>query len=180
MSVSRKQQHAFIQAFTLIEVLMTLLLAVILAAIAYPSYRSVMQNTRVTAVTNDFMSSLAYARAEALKRNQSVSICAAVDNRFLSCGQASDWLNGWIIFIDPNHTGKIATPADRLKIYSALTSGAIISTAIPYISYNRSGFLAAGAGAFTVTVAGCVGNSARLVTLGVTGRANLTSTACTF
>lgn len=172
-------KQLLLKGFTLIEVIMTIVLIGILAAIAYPSYRAVIQNIRVSAITNDFMATLSYARSEALKRDQSISICPAADSSLTSCGASTDWANGWIVFVDPDADGTIGSSSDRLKTHDALNAGSLISTSIPYITYNRSGFLSAGTGSFTLTAPGCSGNSAQLITLAVTGRAAITSTACT-
>ncbi|MFN7096480.1 MAG: GspH/FimT family pseudopilin [Gammaproteobacteria bacterium] len=177
MQMARK--YTVRTGYTLIEMLMTLVLIGILAAIAYPSYRAVMQNIRVDAITNDFMSSLSYARSEALKRDESISICAAADSSLTSCGNSTNWANGWIIFVDSDADGVIATSSDRLKTHNALDSGSLISSTLAAITYNRSGFLSAGIGSFTITVPGCSGNGAKLITLSATGRASITSTACT-
>jgi type IV fimbrial biogenesis protein FimT len=168
-----------LKGFTLIEVIMTIVLIGILAAIAYPSYRAITQNIRVSAVTNDFMATLSYARSEALKRDQSISVCAAADSTLTACGNSTDWANGWIVFLDSDSNGVIATSSDRLKTHDALDAGSLITTSVPYITYNRSGFLSAGTGSFTITVPGCSGNSAQLITMSATGRAAITSTACT-
>lgn len=179
MQMDRKYSAHKIKAFTLIEMLMAMVLIAILAAIAYPSYRGVMQNIRVSAISNDFMTTLSYARSEALKRNQPITICAAANSNFNSCGSNSNWANGWIVFVDTDNNGVIANNSDRLKTHDALTSGSLIISSLPNIIYNRSGFLGSNAGAFTITVPGCSGNSAKLITLSITGRASVTSTACT-
>jgi type IV fimbrial biogenesis protein FimT len=168
-----------IYGFSMVELLMTLLLIAILAAIAYPSYRSFMQNTRATAVTNEFMSALAYARSEALKRGLPVTVCPASDTNLTDCGNSGSWSNGWIVFVDPDADGAIGNSADRLKTHDQLQGGSVVTSTQARVTYNRSGFLTAGVGSFTVTAAGCSGNSARLITLSATGRANVTTTACT-
>ena len=167
------------KAFTLVEMIMTLVLIGILVAIALPSYRAVMQNMRVSSVSNDFMATLSYARSEALKRNQPVSICAATDSDFTRCGSNSNWANGWIVFVDSDSNGIIASSSDRLKTHDALSNGSLILSSLPYITYNHSGFLGSNAGSFTISTAGCSGSSAQLITLSIIGRASVTSAACT-
>lgn len=166
------------QGYSLVEVLMTLIIVGILVAIAYPSYRSFIQNTRVTTLTNDFMSSLAYARAEALKGDVAVTICPTADDNYYDCGPAANWPRGWIIFQDRNQNGHVANLKDRLKVYRSGVGDIQVMTTVPYITYNRAGFLSAGIGAFTLSLTDCVGNSARLVNLSPTGRATLTSALC--
>ncbi|MBY0544756.1 MAG: GspH/FimT family pseudopilin [Gammaproteobacteria bacterium] len=165
--------------FTFVEMLMTLALVAILIGIALPSYRSIMQNIRVSGITNDFVSTLSYARGEALKRDTPVAICAASNNTFSTCGSNANWANGWIVFVDANSDGVIASSTDILKTHDALVTGSLITTSLPYIIYNRSGFLGSNTGSLTITAGGCSGMSANLITLTITGRASVTSTACT-
>lgn len=165
--------------FTLIEMIITLVLITIFATIAIPSYRGIMQSMRVSALSNDFIAALAFARAEAVKRNNYVSICPAADSTFSTCGTSSSWANGWIVFVDVNNNGIIASSSNILKTHDALIAGSTIVTTLNYVEYNRSGFLGSTAGSLTLTVPGCTGNSAVLITLSITGWASVTQTACT-
>lgn len=165
--------------YTLIEVVMALLLIAILAAIAIPNYRGAMQTMRASELSNDFITALSFTRAEAIKRNTPVTICAAADSSFSSCGANTGWANGWIIFVDPNADGVIGSTGTILKTHDPLLTGSTIVTTMGFIVYNRSGFLGSSAGTLTLTVPGCTGNSAVLITLSLTGWASVTSTACT-
>jgi type IV fimbrial biogenesis protein FimT len=165
--------------FTLMELIVTIIILGILAVIAYPSYRTIMQNMRVSSITNDFMATLAFARAEALARGSSVSVCAAADTSDTSCGSSANWNNGWIVFLDPTASGTIGDPSDRLKTHDPLQSGGVINTNQAFITYSRNGFALAGMGNYTITTPSCSGNSAQLINISNTGRADVTSTACT-
>lgn len=79
------------KAFTLIELIITILIASILIMIATPSFVSLVKDARLTSQINDLVGSLVYARSEAIKRNATV-IVKAVD---------SSWANGWEV-IDAN------------------------------------------------------------------------------
>jgi type IV fimbrial biogenesis protein FimT len=161
------------------ELIITIVIFSILSAVAYPSYRSIMQNMRVSAMTNDFMAALAYARSEALTRGTSVSVCAASSSAGTSCGTSANWNNGWIVFVDADADGVIANASDRLQVHDALAAGSVVTTTQAFVTYNRSGFTSAGAGNFTLTAPSCSGNSARLINIANTGRADVSATACT-
>ncbi|MCZ6761931.1 MAG: prepilin-type N-terminal cleavage/methylation domain-containing protein, partial [Gammaproteobacteria bacterium] len=55
------------RGFTLLELMITLLIAGIILSIGVPSFRGVMQNQRMTTATNEMVMSLNLAKSEAIK-----------------------------------------------------------------------------------------------------------------
>lgn len=82
---ARHGQHGF----TLIELLVALGVFAILAAVALPSYRSLMMGQRVKNASFDTMSALARARSEAIMRNANVDVTP----------NGGNWLNGWTVAV---------------------------------------------------------------------------------
>ncbi|QEE24448.1 prepilin-type N-terminal cleavage/methylation domain-containing protein [Rhodanobacter glycinis] len=64
------------RGFTLVELMITLAVAVILTAIAVPSFRNLTLSNRLTTTANDIVGALNVARMEAVKRNASVQFCS--------------------------------------------------------------------------------------------------------
>ena len=84
--------------FTLIELMMVLIIAGILASVGLPYMRDSLLNSRVRTAASDAHLSLLMARSEAIKRNRNVNI-----NR-----TGADWANGWSVCVaepSPNLTG---------------------------------------------------------------------------
>jgi len=79
-----RRQHGF----TLIEALMTILVLGILLGLAAPSFVSFTANQRVKTVSFDVYASLVYARSEAIKRREAVSIEPV---------SGGDWATGWTV-----------------------------------------------------------------------------------
>jgi len=88
------------KGFTLIELFVTMLVALVLVGIGIPSFSSALKNTRLAKSTNDLITSLHRARSEALKRGRDVRICAVNG----SC-DSNTWENGWVVFVDENSDG---------------------------------------------------------------------------
>jgi len=78
------------QGITLIELMVTVSVLAVLAAVAAPSFTPLMERWRVRSAAEDLQASIYFARSEAIKRGGGITI-AAIDD---------DWSNGW----------KVATP----------------------------------------------------------------------
>ena len=84
--------------FTLVELLVTVAVIGIIAAVGAPRFDDVVASTRVTAQANDFISSLLYARTEAVKRGVRITLCKSSDGA--ACTTNGGWHQGWIAFTD--------------------------------------------------------------------------------
>src|ERR1700730_4240954 len=84
--------------FTLVEMAVVMTIVAILVGIAAPSFRSVTTTNRISGEINGLLGDMQYARSEALKEGQIVTICSSTDG--INCGTAP-WDQGWFIFSDP-------------------------------------------------------------------------------
>ena len=64
------------RGFTLVELLITLAVAVVLIMAAVPSFRQLTLSNRLTTTANDLVASINTARMEAIKRNASTQLCS--------------------------------------------------------------------------------------------------------
>jgi type IV fimbrial biogenesis protein FimT len=180
--------------FTVIELMITVALLAILLGIAAPSVRDLTLNARMTSLTNDLMTDLAIARAEAVKRGVRAAVCASSSGA--DCTNSA-WNQGWIVFVDPDGDGAVGAAADIIKAVAALdASSTITSTGHassgaggPMVMFRPSGVIAAG-GAGVVRFDLCdtrttanVGaaaaqNRGRRITVSGTGRAVANRITC--
>lgn len=93
-------------AFTLIELLIVIAIATILLNTAVPGFQAIMQNSRMSAILNEFNGMLALARNTAMTRGESVIICKS--SNLHTCTTSGGWEQGWFIFTDPDGNGQCA------------------------------------------------------------------------
>lgn len=156
--------------FTFMELMITIVIAAILATVALPSFVATIQNNRLTGQANEIMASLQYARSEALKRGLPVEMCASSDGA--TCDDAN-WNLGWIVLADLG--GNVN---EVLRVWPASErDGFVFSPTTGRIRYQPNGFANA---AFTLNLnlPGCAGDNARQITVAATGRAASERVAC--
>lgn len=83
-----------ISGFTLIELVVTIAVASILAVVAIPNFRTLLQNNRMTTHVNELLSDVNFARSEAIKRRSNVTICSSTTGTACTGG---NWRDGRII-----------------------------------------------------------------------------------
>lgn len=94
--------------FTLIELMVTLVVLGVVLGVAIPSFNDQIRNNKSVTLGSDFVSALSFARTEAVKRANRVSICPSIDKA--TCANASDWAKGWIVFVDSAVSDSAASP----------------------------------------------------------------------
>jgi type IV fimbrial biogenesis protein FimT len=127
--------------FTLMELLMTLTVAGILIAIGVPSFRYVTNANRIASEVNGLLGDLQYARSEAIKEGQTVTVCASTDDATCTGGNA--WQGGWIVFLDSNGNQQVDAGEAIIRARPAFngTDSFIASTpAFTAITFNRMGY----------------------------------------
>lgn len=131
--------------FTLIELLVTISILAILLSIAVPNFITFVQNSRLVGQTNDLVTSLNYARSEAIKRGVRVSVCSRSTNTTCSGATVFNWDTGWLVFVNPDGNavadispGSVETV---LQVRQPLENGNTLRTAgIQRVTYQNSGF----------------------------------------
>jgi type IV fimbrial biogenesis protein FimT len=113
----------------------------ILMAIGVPSYQYVTSSNRISGEVNSLLGDLQYARAEAIKEGQTVSVCASTN--LTTCSGTTTWQNGWIVFSDVNGSGAVDSPNDQvLRVQRAFSLGDTFNAnnGMKFVTFNREGF----------------------------------------
>lgn len=148
------------RGFTLVELLVTITLVGILAAIAIPSFSSAIQNTKADTEVSDFQRFLNYARQQAINSGTVVRVAPAV---------AGGAWNTQLYAYDPT-----VSPIKALRVLSAMdtTSVLTVSGNPTAIDFNNLGGLAAPVptAAAAVSVTYTRGTITRVINICLSGR----------
>lgn len=166
--------------FTLIEMLITVAILGILAALAGPSFSTMIKNNRLATSINDVMADLTLARSEASKRGVRVTVCVSSDGA--SCATGSNWTAGRIVFVDSKGSaGTVDTGDEILRVSPAFTNSVTLTSASfansNYVQFRPNG-MADSSGTLTIcdNRSGAYG---RKVSISSTGRPSLQTTGVT-
>lgn len=149
--------HAFRRAagFTFVELMITLILGIILVAIAVPQFTIFIQTQKSVSVMNDLEDDLQFARSEGMKEGQFVSLCPSTNGTGCTAGT---WDCGWIVYSNPGFSAAapafVAGTSILLRVRQGLSTTSncagssapiysIVSTPVPtssVVTYNRDGF----------------------------------------
>ena len=169
---------------TLVELVVTILMASILLAVAIPSFRSLIVRTRVVTAVNSFVSSLNLARSEALKRGQRVTVCTSSDGA--TCDPAVDWDQGWIVFseiappnavVDAGET--VISVRDGLDPQFTLVGNGNVADYVSFANNGATQQVPNGNQMGTISLCGSgLANEDRDIVINVVGRISLRQTTC--
>jgi type IV fimbrial biogenesis protein FimT len=174
------------QGLTLIELMVTLAMAIILVAVGMPLFSGIVANNRATTQANAVLSAMKLARSEAVKRATDVFVCAAeVDLPVVSpatpaCDTSTPTpvsRKGWIIHSDVNDSGAFDA-GDILRTWDALSDSATVAAAGP--SQVRFGSTGEANGTFTFQLddSQASGTSTRCITVTLAGQARSKRGTC--
>jgi type IV fimbrial biogenesis protein FimT len=155
-------------AFTLVELLIAIAILVVLIGIAIPAYNDMTLGSKLRSQANDLAAGIVLARSEAIKRNQTVSLCASDDEATCS----GSWVDGWVV---------LASGGALIKSHGAASNGFLIKSDESAFVFSPSG-VGVTPVPDTPTFVICratptVGGQEREVTLTLTGRATIAATS---
>lgn len=149
---------------TLVEVMFTLTIAAILIAIAVPGFNKQIAASAKRSVVADFITAMAYARAESVKRGDDVYLRSISNNE--------SWNAGWCVTTGANCSGSVIR---RFEGFDAVTLKSTDQSTSSF-TFDSQGFLASS----SVSVSICSSNThGKKITVTPLGQALAQDCTCT-
>lgn len=166
--------------FTLIELMVTLLVAGIFIVVAVPSFQDATLTSKLGSLANSVVATVNVAKGEAIKRNAVIKMCASSTGT--SCATSEGWQQGWIVFRDTDNDGTLDSDETLIHRQAALSSG-IRLTAVDSDSNALYTILLqpTGVGATSAVFTLCrsqpkPGKQERVISVSTTARTNVSKT----
>jgi len=177
------------RGFTLLELIITMVILVIIAFYAAPSFDRLMRQTTIDSNTTKIRNALNYARSEAVNLGATVTVCSSTN--FLDCNGDEDWESGWMVFIDRDAgadfdgdpaTNPCVTGMDcLLRQWDPLLNGVALVEIHDEssVTYTEQGaVLNAKDFSLQLTVPGCGADELRTLSLNAIGRLEVSTGDC--
>ena len=142
------------RGFSLIELMMALMIAVVLASLAVPVLdRNRMASLQESAMT-DFRSAVLLAQSEAIKQAATMVGCP-IDANTVDCAQSPSWENGWLVFKDGDGDARYSSGgADELLRVSRTGDNPFYPKyPATHFSFNGQGYFSATSSVIVVCAA---------------------------
>ena len=173
-----------VKGFTLVELLITIVVATILLATGVPSFMEFIKNNRLTTQANDLVIAIQVARSEAVKRGTGSVICASTDQA--TCAGSDDWATGWVAFSDVGQDGSFDVGGGNCQVDDCIvrTRGSIEKASLDGAGTNTIRFLPDGrttnaaAATITLTASDCKHQQVRNITVTRLGQTIVTTQNC--
>ncbi|RCU45756.1 prepilin-type N-terminal cleavage/methylation domain-containing protein [Corallincola holothuriorum] len=121
--------------FTLVELLVTVAIAVILTAVAAPSFVSTLESSRAKSTINNLHNAALLARGQAVTRKMPATLCPMTANNCVN-----DWSQDIVVFIDANGNGTLDNATDTLlKRMNSISNQDSINTTVTRITFTAQG-----------------------------------------
>ena len=148
------------RGFTLLELMVAIAVLAVLATVGVPSFRDLIQNNRITTQTNELVTALSFARAEAIKRGQTIQVA--------------------IVAADPGWTATvtIAGGGATLRRFDREGSSVVVDDDVD-VFFGPTGAATAVQSIFLKPGPSCSGEKRRQVQVGLSGQISTTRLDCT-
>lgn len=141
--------------FTLVELLVTVSVAGMILVMAVPAFNNMVTSNRLTTTTNNLIASFSYARSEAIRGAQTVTITAG----------AGGWGDGWTI------SDQAGNP---IRVFEAAPNTVEVASDVTTLRFDSRGLMLGQAAAVTISICDEKGHVAgRQIEISPTGRPQL-------
>jgi len=143
MSIRRRPRLQ--RGTTLVELAVVVAVAAVLVGLAAPDLRRVVAGRAVATQAAGLMADLRYARSEAEKAGERVTVCAVADPaaeppRCVGGIGRADWRAGWLVFVDRNRFGEYDGNDRLLTRRQPLAPSGGVEGTLRSVTYTPAGF----------------------------------------
>lgn len=168
----RIEQRTWQRGLTLIELVVVMAVAAVLAGVGVPAFAGWIDQYRLTAFTNELHMGVMLARSEAIRRGQRVTLCVSADGA--QCSSSAGWEAGWILFLDRNGNAVREPGEEIIRVVQPTARGLNAignSTLARYVSYVPKGMTRSVNGALQMgTIRVCGQTGQRQLIINAAGR----------
>jgi type IV fimbrial biogenesis protein FimT len=130
--------------FTLTELVVVMAIVGILLGIGVPSFKYVTTANRVSSEVNALLGDMQYARSEAVREGQTVTVCTSTDGANCTGGGGNTWQGGWIVFSDANGDKAVQSATEPvLRVKNTFSGQDTFTSTVNAVTFNREGFAVA-------------------------------------
>lgn len=165
-----------VAGLTILELVVSMAVAAVLAALALPSFAEFIDDQRLRGVATELMSDLHFARGEAIKRNARVLVCPKVgksDANYCASNNKK-WKEGWVVCYDVDADGKCDAGNDGdpnpIRNVDPMPDGVTLESSVSDVRYTATG---ATTGQVVWDLTGNKSKVARTITAAGTGNVTL-------
>lgn len=127
-----------VQGASLLETMVVMAIVAVLAAIGIPGMVGLVRDVRQDTSVLEMISSLSFARSEAVMRGRRVTLCPSTDG--VACLGRSFWDSGWIVFTDIDGDGQVDAGEAILRSHGPLHPSSTLRGGRLRITYQSTGF----------------------------------------
>ncbi len=167
-----------LKGFTLLELMVTIAIAVVLLTLAAPSFQELIRNNRTTTQANELITAFNLSRSEAIEQSEIITVCSSTDQ--IKCAGSKDWATGWIVFTDKNgdqirdgaNCGSATIDDCLIRVWGPVSGSAILTASASFIEFTIEGLVNPSlTQTFTLKASSSCGtNDKRVITVTATGR----------
>lgn len=168
--------RARVRGFSLVEVVVTLLIAGVVTALAAPNFRNLIFDNRQVATSNRFVTTLQMARSAAMTRQVPVTVLST------DAGDATnEWSKGWTIFVDTNGDSVQDAGEEVIRVGEASSATLAIDSVedAAAVQFQPIGITGAAPASLRFDVCDTrAGEEGRRVTISGTGKISVAKRSC--